>query len=88
MLESVTFNHEMSSFQTKPVQCSLAMVGFSSDKINILQHIKCLFSAIVLAPGALDGMNTVSNLYGYVSEAAERLVVYQLAEHMFACPTG
>ncbi len=35
------------------------MVGFSLDKINILQHINWLFRAIVLAPGALDGMNTV-----------------------------
>ncbi len=35
------------------------MVGFSSDKINILKHIKCLFSAVALVPGELDGMNTV-----------------------------
>ncbi len=35
------------------------MVGFSSDKINILQPIKCLFSTIALVPGALDGMNMV-----------------------------
>ncbi len=26
--------------QVKPVQCSPTMVGFFSDKINILQHIK------------------------------------------------
>ncbi len=35
------------------------MVGFSSDKISILQHIHHLFKVIVLAPRALDGMNTV-----------------------------
>ncbi len=35
------------------------MVGFCPDKINILQHIKPLFSAKVLVPGVLDGMNTV-----------------------------
>ncbi len=50
----------MSSSQAKPVQYSLEMVGFSSDKINILQNIKHLFSAIAQAQGALDGMNTVA----------------------------
>ncbi len=54
-----TFNNEMPLFQAKPVQCSPAMVGFSTDKINILQHIKCLFSATALVPRALDGMNIV-----------------------------
>ncbi len=45
----------------KLVQNSLAMISFSSNKINILQHIKHLFSTIALAPGALGGMNTVYN---------------------------
>ncbi len=54
-----TLNHEMSLSQAKLVQCSLAIVGFSSDKINILQHIKHLFITIALAPRAPDGMNPV-----------------------------
>ncbi len=56
----------------KPVQHSPAMVSFSSDKINILQHIKCFFSANVLAPGALDGMNTICEIdlsYGLVASS-------------------
>ncbi len=52
MPESDSFNCEMSSSLLK-------LVGCSSDKINILQHIKYLFSAIVLALGALVGMNMV-----------------------------
>ncbi len=62
MLALDTFNHEISSSQAKPVQCSPAMIVFSSDKINILQHIKHLFSASVLTHGALDGMNTVHKM--------------------------
>ncbi len=54
----------MSSSKAKQIQCSPAMVGFSSDKINIFQHIKYLFSTIALAPGALDGMNMVY-IFGY-----------------------
>ncbi len=54
MLESDTFNHEMSLSQAKLVQCSPGMVDFSSEKINILLHIKCLFSIIALALGTLD----------------------------------
>ncbi len=48
----------MTSSQAKVVRCSQTMVGFSSDKINILQHFKHLFSAIALVPGSLVGMNT------------------------------
>ncbi len=58
-LESDTFDHKMSLSQVTLVQCSPAMAGFSSDKINILQHIKCLFSTISLKPGTLDGINMV-----------------------------
>ncbi len=51
-------------FKKKLVQCSPAMVDFSLDKINILQHIKFFFSAIALAHRALDGLNraTITNL--------------------------
>ncbi len=49
----------MASSQAKPVQSSLAMIGFSSDKINILQHMKYLFRTIALVTGVLDGMNIV-----------------------------
>ncbi len=46
----------MSSSQAKPVECFLEMVGFSSDKINILQQIKHFFnSAIALVPGGARG---------------------------------
>ncbi len=58
--ESDTFNKEITSSQAKPVQCFPAMVGFSSDKINILQHIKHLFNVIRLMPRVLDGMNVVN----------------------------
>ncbi len=44
----------------KLVQCCPSIVGFSSNKINVLQHIKDLYSTIVLAPRAVDAMNTVS----------------------------
>ncbi len=43
---SDTLNHKMSSSQAKPVHCSPVIIGFSSDKINILQHIKHLFNTI------------------------------------------
>ncbi len=49
----------MSSSKMKLIQCYLAMIGFFSDKINILQHIKHVYSTIALAVGALHGMNTV-----------------------------
>ncbi len=54
MLELDTFNHKISSPKAKPVQCSPAIVVFSSDEINILQHF---FSTIEIAPKVLDGMN-------------------------------
>ncbi len=44
MLESDTCSPEMSLSQAKLVQCSPAMGISSSDKINILQHIKYPFS--------------------------------------------
>ncbi len=47
------------------------MVGFSSDKTNILQHVKCISSTIVLALSGLDGMNTV--VYSYFVALACRL---------------
>ncbi len=49
----------MSCSQVKPVLYSLVIVGFSLDEINILQHIKHLFSTIALAPVMIDGMNMV-----------------------------
>ncbi len=60
ILELDTFNHKMSSSQAKLVHCSLTIVDFSPDKINILQHIKLLFSAVMLAPSAIDGIYTVT----------------------------
>ncbi len=57
-LESACFNHKTTSSQAKLVKCSLAMVAFSLDKINILQSIKHLFSAIALSPRVPGGMNT------------------------------
>ncbi len=57
--------------QVDPVQCYLAMVGFSSDKTNILQHVKCISSTIVLALSGLDGMNTV--VYSYFVALACKL---------------
>ncbi len=50
--ESDTFNHEMSLSQAKLVQCSQAMVTFSSDQINILQHNKHIFTTIITTAGA------------------------------------
>ncbi len=62
MLESDTFNNEMSLAQAKSIQCSPAMVCFSSHNINILQHIKRLICAIVLVPGALVRRNMVYSI--------------------------
>ncbi len=59
MLDSDTFNHKMIWSQVKLVQCLPAMVGFSFDKINILHHIKHLFSTVMLASRALDGMDMI-----------------------------
>ncbi len=58
-LENFECWNEMSLSQMKPIQCSLAMVGFSSDIINILQHIKHLFIAIAIVPSVLDGIDMV-----------------------------
>ncbi len=62
MLESNTFNQELSSSEAKLVHCSLAVVGLSADKINILQHVKCPFSAVALAVKMLDEMNMVCHI--------------------------
>ncbi len=62
VLESNTFNQELSSSEAKLVHCSLAVVGLSADKINILQHVKCPFSAVALAVKMLDEMNMVCHI--------------------------
>ncbi len=59
-----TFNHEISLSLAKLVQYSPAVVGFSSNKRNILQHIKRLFRAIVLEHEPLDGISLVYHSAG------------------------
>ncbi len=52
MLELDIFNHEMSSSQSKPVQNSQAMVGFTSDKI-------CMYVCIFISHKYIAHRNTV-----------------------------